>query len=80
MLKLAARLQKKNNQKPDDAGMPDGLVSALLENMEPSDKQEFQDLEKSVMRQEERARQQRWQHMWAEKTCRRKGILATISD
>ena len=63
---------EESNQKPDDAGMPDGLVSALLENMEPSDKQEFQDLEKSVMRQEERALQQRWQHMWAEKLAEEK--------
>ena len=63
---------EENNQKPDDAGMPDGLVSALLENMEPSDKQEFQDLEKSVMRQEEQALQQRGQDMWAEKLAEEK--------
>ena len=61
-----------DNQKAPDADMPDGFVSALLENMEPSEKQDFQDLEKALMRQEQQAERQRWQDMWDEKVAEQK--------
>ena len=61
-----------DNQKAPDADMPDGFVSALSENMEPSEKQDFQDLEKALMRQEQQAERQRWQDMWDEKVADQK--------
>ena len=65
---------EEHDQKPHnyDADVPDGFVSALLDNMEPSEKQDFQDLEKSLMRQEQQAMQQRWQNMWDEKVAEQK--------
>ena len=74
MLKLAVRLQRNTIRSLAImiADVPDGFVSALLDNMEPSEKQDFQDLEKSLMRQEQQAMQQRWQNMWDEKVAEQK--------
>ena len=67
-----------DNQKAPDADMPDGFVSALLENMEPSEKQDFQDLEKALMRQEQQAERQRWQDMWDEKVAEQRHLGKTF--